>query len=181
MFMALMRLVYAPHPIFKMKAEPVAEVNDDIRMLVDDMFETMYFEGAVGMGANMVGVLARIAIVDLQKDGVRKPYTFINPEITWRSEEMQTFKEGSLCFPGIDADITRPKSIKISYTDYDGNKQELKAEDSLATVIQHEVDYLEGVTYLDYLSKMKRDMLLKKMQKRMKLHPPHVHGEHCNH
>lgn len=179
--MALMQLVYAPNSIFKMKAEAVVEVNDDIRMLVDDMLETMYLEGAVGMGANMVGELKRIAIIDLRKGEGRSPHILINPEITWSSHETQTFKEASLCFPGIEAEITRPKSIKVSYTDYHGNQQELEAEGFLATVIQHEVDYLEGITYLDYLSKLKRDMLIKKMQKHMKLYPPHVHGKHCHH
>lgn len=174
-------LVYAPHPIFKTKAEPISQVDDSIRLLIDNMLKTLYLEGAVGLGANMVGVLKRIAIVDLQEKGVRTPHIFINPEITWHSEEKQTFKEASLCFPGIAADITRPKAIKVSYLDYNGQKQELDAEGFFATVIQHEIDYLNGITFLDYLSKMKRDMLMRKMQKYMKHYPPHVHSEHCNH
>jgi peptide deformylase len=179
--MPALPLTYAPHPIFKMKAESIANVDDNIRKLVDDMFATIYLEKAVGLGANMVGILKRIAVVDLQEKGVRSPFCFINPEITWRSDEKQTFKEASLCFPGIFAEISRSKAIKIRYLDYHGKEQELEADGFLATVIQHEVDYLNGVVFLDYLSKMKRDMLLRKMIKHIKRYPPHVHSEHCNH
>jgi peptide deformylase len=145
------------------------------------MFATIYLERAVGLGANMVGILKRIAVVDLQENGVRVPYTFINPDITWRSKETQTFEEGSLCFPGITAQITRPRAIKISYIDYNGDNKDLETEGFLSTVIQHEVDYLNGKVFLDYLSKLKRDMLIKKMEKYIKMHPPHIHNEHCNH
>lgn len=179
--MSILPIIYAPNTIFSQKAEKVELIDDTIRLLIDKMLETMYYEKAVGLGANMVGVLKRIAVVDVQEEGKRQPYIFINPEITWCSEDKQTFKESSLSFPGIAADITRAKVIKINYLDYQGNKQELRAEGFLATVIQHEVDYLEGKTFLDYVSKLKRDMLLKKMGKHMKLYPPHVHGAHCNH
>lgn len=174
-------LVYAPHPIFKQKSLKVNKVDDEIRLLVDKMLKTLYIEGAIGLGANMVGILQRIAIVDLQENSVRNPRIFINPEIVWYSEELQTFKEASICFPGIEAEIKRPKSIKLSYLDYDGNEQELEAEGFLSTVIQHEIDYLNGKIFLDYLSKLKRDTLMKKMDKYLKLHTPHVHGEHCSH
>lgn len=179
--MALLQLTYAPDPIFKQKAAPVAEVNDEVRQLVDDMFETMEHEQAVGMGANMVGVLQRIAVVDLHEGGVSKPYCFINPEITWRSEATQTHDEASICFIGISAPITRPLAIKLRYLDYDGKEQELEADGFFASVIQHELDYLDGITFLDHLSKMKKDMLMRKMQKALRAHPPHVHGAHCNH
>lgn len=174
-------LVYAPNPIFKMKAEPVAVVDDGIRQLVDKMLATIYLEGAVGLGANMVGVLKRIAVVDLRKDDVKKPMVFINPVITWHSEEKQTHAEASLCFPGIEAEITRPNAIKISFLDYDGAMQELELDGFLATVVQHEIDYLDGKVFLDYLPPMKRDVLLRKTQKHMKKYPPHVHSEHCRH
>jgi peptide deformylase len=179
--MSILPLIYAPHPIFKMKAEPVEDINDDIRKIVTDMFSTMYIENAVGLGANMVGILKRIAVVDLQENNIKSPLTFINPIITWRSDNMQTYKEASLCFPGISAEINRPSAIKINYFDYDGKAQELKAEGFLSTVIQHEVDYLDGKVFLDYLSKMKRDILIRKVEKHIKKHPPHVHGKHCNH
>jgi peptide deformylase len=179
--MSVLPLVYAPNEIFKTKAEPVKAVNDEIRSLIDQMFNTIYMEQAVGLGANMVGILKRIAVVDMQPKGTKMPFVFINPEITWRSDEMQTFKEGSLCFPGITADITRPKAIKLSFQDYEGNKQELDADGFFATVIQHECDYLDGKVFLDYLSKMKRDLLMAKMQKHMRMYPPHVHSASCKH
>ena len=179
--MALLQLVYAPDPIFKQKATPVEAVDDAVRQLADDMLETLAFEKAVGIGANMVGELRQIAVVDLCEGGVSDPYVFINPEITWRSEEMDENEEASICFVNISAKVTRPKAIKLRYLDYDGQPQELAAEGFLACVIQHEVDYLHGVTFLDHLSKMKRDMLMKKMLKHIKAHPPHVHGAGCNH
>ena len=179
--MPVLALTYAPHPIFKSTAHPVTEVTEEVRALADSMLETLYFERAVGIGANMVGVLQRIAVVDLQIEGVRSPLVLINPVITWYSEEVQTFKEASLCFRGIDADITRPKAIKVSYLDYQGTEQTLAAEGFLASVIQHEIDYLDGTVFLDHLPRLKRDMLLKKMLKHIKMHPPHVHGAHCHH
>ena len=158
-------LVYGPDEIFSKIALPVKHVDDSIRSIIEDMFDTMYHEHAIGMGANMIGILKRIVVVDMQENGIRKPYAFINPEIIWLSDEMQTHKEASICFPGIAAAITRPKALKLVYLDRDGYKQELEAEGFFATVIQHEVDYLNGKIFLDYLSKMKRDMLLKKMSK----------------
>ncbi len=179
--MALLPLTYAPDPIFKKKAAPIAKITDEIRKLADDMLETMAVEKAVGIGANMVGEPKQIAVVDLCEGDVSKPYVFINPEIVWASEETQTQEEASICFVAISAKITRPRAIKVKYLDYDGNAQELEAEDFFACVIQHEVDYLHGVTFLDHLSKMKRDMLMKKMLKHIKAHPPHVHGPDCRH
>jgi peptide deformylase len=179
--MTLLQLVLAPHPIFKQKAAPVEEVNDEIRNTIDNMFVTMYHEGAVGMGANMVGILKRIAIIDLQLGGKNEPYTLINPEITWKSDELVTLEEGSVCFPGISANITRPAVIEVSFLDYYGKPQKLKVDGPLARVIQHEVDYLNGIVFWDYLSKLKRDMLLAKMVKFKKQHPPHIHSASCRH
>lgn len=179
--MALLQLVYAPDPIFAQEAAPIEAVTDEIRQLADDMLETLAHEKAVGIGANMVGELKQIAVVDLCEDGVSKPYVFINPEITWRSDEMAENEEASLCFVAISAVVQRPKAIKLRYLDYDGAPQELAADGFLACVIQHEIDYLHGVTFLDHLSKMKREMLLKKMRKYIKAHPPHVHGPGCSH
>lgn len=177
----MLQIIYAPNKIFRTKAEEVTQVNDEIRSIADGMLKTMQVEQAVGLGANMVGVLKRIAVVDLHENGVSNPLVFINPKIIWHSDKMQEFEEASLCFPGISAKISRPDSIKVSYIDYDGKEQEMEATGFLATVIQHEVDYLDGKIFLDYLSKMKRDVLLKKMEKYIKMNPPHVHGEHCHH
>jgi peptide deformylase len=179
--MPLLQLVYAPNPIFKQKISKVEVFDDALRATVRDMLETLYVEKAAGIGANMVGILKRIAIVDLHKDDQSNPYTFINPEIEVLSKETQTFEEASLSYPGISAEVTRPKHIKICYQDENGAEKSLEAEGFFATVIQHEVDYLNGKVYLDCLSKMKRDRLLKKMDKHLKLNPPHVHGTHCSH
>jgi len=179
--MAVRQLIYATDPIFKQISAPVAKVTEDTRTLVTDLHDTLQFEEGVGMAAPMVGVLQRVIVANLLPDGKSEPLTFINPEVTWESEETQKIDEASLCFPGIGAPITRPRAIKLSYLDEDGKPQTFEAEDFLSSVIQHEIDYLDGKTYLDYLSKMKRDMLLKKMQKILKHNPPHVHGAHCNH
>lgn len=175
------QLVYAPNPIFKQKASLVDVVDDTIRASLDKMLNTMYIEHGVGIGANMVGLLQQLVVIDLQEDGKKQPLFMVNPTISWASDNMQTFTEASLSFPGISAPITRPAEIEVSYLDYEGKPSSLKATGFLATVIQHEIDYLHGKTYLDYLSHTKRSMLLKKMQKHIKAHPPHIHGAHCHH
>lgn len=179
--MAVLSLVYAPDPIFRQTSEAVAVVDDAIRALIDDLLETLEHEKGVGLAAPMVGVLKRIAVVDLRENDVPNPHCFINPEVIEQSAQTQSFEEASLCFPGTSAFITRPQSILLRYLDRDGVQQNLRAEGFFATVIQHELDYLDGRTFLDHLSKMKRDMCLKKMQKFLKHNPPHVHSEHCNH
>lgn len=178
---SFLQLIYAPNPIFKQKAEPIVEVDDELRSLLDAMLKTLYIEQGIGIGANMVGILKRVAIVDIQENQTRNPLFFINPTITWKSDTTQTFKEASLSFPGIGAEITRPDAIEVNYLDYNGTPQTLKAEGFLATVMQHEIDYLDGTVFLDHLSKVKRDMLLKKMHKHMKQHPPHMHSSGCSH
>jgi peptide deformylase len=175
------QIIYAPNDIFKQKAHEVDSVDDSVREIADRMVKTMYVEGAVGIGANMVGVTKSIAVVDLRENGEHNPYIFINPRISWRSEETQKFEEASLSFPGISAEIERPSSIKLVYLDDEGGLRELDATGFFATVIQHEIDYLNGKVFLDYLSKMKRDRLLKKMADHIRFNPPHVHGTHCRH
>ena len=179
--MPALSLVIAPDPIFKMKSAPV-EVNAEIQKLMDDLLETIYSEQAAGIAAPMVGVLKQVVVIDLQEEGQKNPLFMANPEIIERSEEMQTFTEGSLCYPGISEKVTRPTKITVKYLDYNGVEQILTADDFLATCILHEVDYLHGVTFLDYVSKVKRDILMRKMAKFKKHgYKPHVHGEHCNH
>ncbi len=179
--MAILPIIYAPSPIFKHKAKPVVKVDELILELASDMLDTMYAENAVGLGANMVGIDQRIIVLDLRKDDVKNPYVMLNPEIVETSTETSEYEEASLSFPGIAAMIKRPKKIKVKYLDLDSNEQVLAADEFLARVILHETDYLDGVVYLDYLSKLKRDMLMTKMLKFIKSHPPHVHGAHCNH
>jgi peptide deformylase len=177
--MALLPIVHAPHPIFREKAAPVGTVNAGVRQLVADMFETLYAERALGLSAPMLGIAKQIAVIDLE--GGKAPLCLIDPRITWRSDDLQTHEEASLSFPYISAEVTRPHAITVAYTDEQGAAQERTFEGFAATVVQHELDYFEGRTFLDHLSRMKRDMLRKKMQKLMRQDPPHVHGPHCNH
>ncbi len=162
------RLQIAPNPIFRQKAAPVKEIDSEVEYIVSSMYDIMYEYGAVGIGANMVGVLKRIVVVDIQESSKKKPITMINPVITAKSQELQTFEEGSLSYPGIKAMVKRPKEIKVEYLDGNGEFNSMNAEGWLATVIQHEVDYLDGKIFLDYVSPIKRKMLLKKMEKRIK-------------
>lgn len=163
--MARLPLVMAPHPIFKQQAQAVDKVDDAVRLFMDNLLETLYHEEGIGIAAPMVGVLQRIVIVDLQEDKQKAPLFCVNPVITMSSDTTQAFTEASLCFPGISAVITRPQTIGLRYVDYDGKPQEMTAEGFLATCLQHEIDYLNGITFLDHLSLMKRDMLLRKMKK----------------
>ncbi len=179
--MSKLQLIYAPNDIFRKKALPVELVNDDIRNIIKDMFEVLRIENGRGLGANMVGLLYRIIVINMHENGELLTYSMVNPEITEISKETQTFEEASLSFPGISAKITRPKKIKVKYLDYEGRKQLLEADNFLSTVVQHEIDYLDGKIFLDYLSKMKRDMLINKMKKHIKNHPPHIHTSSCSH
>jgi peptide deformylase len=177
-------LILAPDSIFKQKSKPVDFVNDEIKKLMDDLLATIYFEQGVGIAAPMVGKLLQVVVIDLQVEGIKEPIFMANPEIIEVSDTKQTFNEGSLCFPGIKAEITRASNIKVKYLDYNNNMQQLAADGFLAQTIQHEIDYLHGKVYLDYLSSLKRDMLLKKMQKYIKQlasHHHHQHDEFCNH
>lgn len=158
-------LIRGYDPIFRKKAVPVAAVDETVRATVRKMFDILYAAGGVGLGANMVGLLHRIAIVDLQPEGRREPLTLINPDITWRSEALQTHVEASLCFPGVTAEVTRPAAIRVTYLDTAGEQREMAAEGWLAQVVQHEVDYLDGVLFPDHLSRVKRDMVMRKIRK----------------
>lgn len=179
--MAVLQIIFAPSPVFKQKAKAITKVNDEIRALANDMLDTMYFEKAVGLGANMLGIDQRIVVIDLQIDSIKSPYVMLNPEIIEYSKETSEYEEASISFPGISAAIVRPNKIKLKYLDLEEKEQQLEADGFLARVIQHEIDYLNGITFPDHLSKLKRDMLLKKMLKFIKNHPPHVHGSHCHH
>ncbi len=159
------KLQIAPNPIFRKKALRVENVDSEINHIVKSMFEIMYKHEAVGIGANMVGVLKRIIVVDLQEGKRSSPITMINPIITHQSKTMQRFEEGSLSYPGIKAYIERPAEISVDYMDSAGDLHSMNAEGWLATVIQHEIDYLDGKIFLDYISPLKRKILLKKMQK----------------
>lgn len=178
--MTTLSLVMAPNPIFKQTALNVGKVDDSIRILCADMLETLYAERGIGIAAPMVGVLKRVIAIDLQEEGIRAPLVCINPQVISISTDTQKHEEASLCFPGIRAEIERPNALKLTYLDTDGKPQNLRADGWLATVIQHEMEYLDGRTFLDNLSKLKRDRLIKKMLKDIK-HAQACGDPHCGH
>ncbi len=168
--MAKLKVLEHPHPILKKKAQRVEKVDDEIRKLLDDMLETMY-DGGVGLAAPQVGVSKRIIVVDAyqsEEGGKGKPMYFVNPEIIWNSEEKVLFCEGCLSIPGQSAEVERFEKIRIRYQDYNGQEKELLADDFLAIVLQHEIDHLDGILYIDRISRLKRNILLKKLEKARK-------------
>lgn len=160
-----------PHPILHQKAKPVAKVDDSTRKFLDDMLETMYADKGVGLAAPQVGVSERIVVIDAEQhdeDGNYKPGNpmyLVNPEIIYKSEDRIIFCEGCLSVPGQSADVERHQRVKVRYLDYNGKEQEIEAEDYLAVVLQHEIDHLDGILYIDHISRLKRNMLLKKLDK----------------
>ncbi|HEY2032604.1 MAG TPA: peptide deformylase [Rhizomicrobium sp.] len=168
--MTIRSILTAPDPRLKVVSEPVAKVDAEIRALVDDMIETMYGADGIGLAAIQVGVPKRVLVMDIdQKDGKKNPKAYINPKILWTSEEVATFEEGCLSVPEIWDEVERPAKIRAEYLDRDGKRHEIEAEGLLATCLQHEMDHLEGVLFLDHLSKLKRSMALKKLQKAKRL------------
>lgn len=169
-------LVLLPDPILRQKSKPVENLDNSLQGLIDDMFETMYEAPGIGLAAIQIGVPLRVLVVDVkQEEGqARQPLAVINPEIVWRSEEYRNCEEGCLSIPEYYAEIERPSSIKMRYLERDGRPAELDAEGMLATCLQHEVDHLNGVLFIDYLSKLKRDRVIKKfkkVQKKLDLNP----------
>jgi peptide deformylase len=164
--MAKLHIVLAPDPVLKAKAKPIAAVDDSIRRLMDDMLETMYAAPGIGLAANQVGVLKRVLVLDVaREDDAPQPMGMANPEVVWASEETSVYNEGCLSLPEHYADITRPKEVRVRYLDRDGKRQEIAADGLLATCIQHEIDHLDGVLFVDHLSALKRNMILKKLVK----------------
>ena len=164
--MAVLPIVIAPDARLKMVSKPVDTVDDGVRALMDDMLETMYEAPGVGLAAIQVSVPKRIIVMDLARDGeAPQPRHFINPEITWYSGELTVFSEGCLSFPEFFDDVERASSVKLRYLDYHGKPREELAQDLFAVCIQHEIDHLEGVLFVDHLSRLKRDAILRKLQK----------------
>lgn len=164
--MAVLPILIAPHPTLKRRAEPVREVDSEIRQLTEDMLETMYDAPGVGLAAPQVDVAKRIVVIDCADDHQpRQPYRMINPELIWTSEEQDTREEGCLSLPDIYADVTRSAACKVAYLDEQGQHQEIEAEGLLAVCIQHEIDHLNGVLFVDHLSALKRNMLMRKLAK----------------
>jgi peptide deformylase len=168
--MALLPIITAPDPRLKVKAKPVAAVDDDVRRLMDDMLETMYLAPGIGLAAPQVGVARRVIVVDVAREGEpRQPTKIANPEILWRSEELVTFSEGCLSLPEQYADVERPRAIKLRYLDYQNEVREIEIEGLLATCIQHEMDHLEGILFVDHISPLKRNIILRKLAKAKRL------------
>jgi peptide deformylase len=166
--MAIRKILTEPDPFLRQKSTDVEKVDNNIRKLMDDMLETMYDAPGIGLAAIQIGVPKRVIVIDLSRDEKKKPMYFVNPKIILKSEINSTYEEGCLSVPGQFAEVDRPDKCHISYFDYNGQKQELKAEGLLATCIQHEMDHLEGILFIDYLSKLKKNFIVKKLSKQKK-------------
>jgi peptide deformylase len=169
--MAILPIIETPDPLLRQKSASVEQVTDEIRRLVDDMFETMYAAPGIGLAAVQVGVPKRILVIDLQDpeeeggEPVRDPRVFINPEILEASAELQPYNEGCLSVPEMYAEVVRPARVRARWLDRDGTVHEEELTGLLAVVLQHEMDHLEGILFIDHLSRLKREMILKKLAK----------------
>jgi len=167
--MSILPILVAPDPRLKVISEPVREVDDNLRTLMDDMCETMYDAPGIGLAAVQVGVPKCVIVMDLTRDGDEKtPLYLVNPEITWASDSLVTYEEGCLSLPTYYEDVERSDHVKVTHLDYNGERQELNCEGLLATCIQHEMDHLKGILFVDHISKLKRSMILRKLQKMKK-------------
>jgi peptide deformylase len=168
--MAQQTIIIAPDPRLRRISKPVDKVDDALRRLMDDMLETMYAAPGIGLSAIQIGVAKRVIVIDLAKEGeVKKPVHLVNPELLWASEEKKVSLEGCLSLPDQFAEIERPAKIRVRHLDYHGEMRETAADDMLALCIQHEMDHLEGILFVDRLSSLKRDMILRKLQKAKRL------------
>ena len=168
--MAGLPIILAPDPVLKKKCLPVDQVDDEIATLMADMLETMYLAPGIGLAAPQVGVTKRVIVVDTSgKDDDPAPIKMANPKILFTSDELWTHEEGCLSLPDHYAEVERPAKIKIGYLDENNEHQEMEAEDLLATCIQHEMDHLEGTLFVDHISALKRNMILRKLTKAKKL------------
>ncbi len=163
------KILIEPDPILRKKCEPIEKVNDDIRNLMKDMLQTMYDAPGIGLAAVQIGVLKRLVVIDISKEEKKRdPLFLINPEILSKSENTSVYEEGCLSLPGQFAEIERPAKCLLKYVDLNGKEKKLKADGLLSTCIQHEVDHLNGILFIDYLSKLKKDMIIKKLVKHKK-------------
>jgi peptide deformylase len=166
--MTIRKILTEPDPFLRQVSSNVEKADDKIRKLMDDMLETMYAAPGIGLAAIQIGVPKRVIVMDLSKEETRKPLYFVNPKIIAKSKNDSSYEEGCLSVPGQFAEVDRPDQCHISYLDYEGKKKELKAEGLLATCIQHEMDHLEGILFIDYLSKLKKNFIVKKLSKQKK-------------
>ncbi len=176
--MTRMKILLAPEPVLKQEAQPVTEFDADLKKLADDMLETMYGARGIGLAANQVGVLKRILVMDVgQRSGTRNPQVLVNPEIIWESEELCTKEEGCLSIPGHYAMVERPTVVRVKYYDVTGGEHEMECEDWAAACVQHEIDHLNGVLFPEHLSRLKRDIIMKKMRKDKKQYEEDGRGD----
>jgi len=168
--MTIRPILTAPDPRLRQVSKPVEKVDDDLRALMDDMLETMYDAPGIGLAAIQIGVPKRVIVMDLaDKDAEPEPRYFVNPEILDPSEDMNVYEEGCLSVPDYYDEVERPSTCRVRFLDYDGNEQIIEADGMLATCIQHEMDHLEGVLFIDHLSRLKRERVLKKLKKEQRL------------
>ena len=164
--MAIKKILVEPNKLLRQVSQPVEEVDKQIQKIMDDMLETMYSANGIGLAAIQIGVPKNLIVIDLlTKEKKKNPMFFVNPKIIKKSSKMSKYEEGCLSIPNLFAEIQRPSECEIEYLDYEGNKTSLKATGLLATCIQHEMDHLKGILFIDYLSKLKRDIILKKLSK----------------
>ena len=167
--MAIREILVVPNPVLKQVSEAVRVVDDELRGLMDDMLETMYAAPGIGLAAIQVGVPKRVIVMDLARDGEEaQPRYFVNPEILWVSEETAPYEEGCLSVPEIYDEVERPSSVKLKYLNYQGEEIVEDAEGLFAVCIQHEMDHLDGVLFIDHLSRLKREQAIKKVKKLVK-------------
>jgi peptide deformylase len=167
--MALREIIKLPDKRLRLVSEPVKRIDAGVRKLVDDLFETMYDAPGIGLAAIQIGVARRIVTLDLsKKDEEQRPMVFINPEITWKSAETSKHEEGCLSIPDYYEEVERPAQVRVKYLDLDGGEHEIEASALLAICLQHEIDHTNGVLFIDHLSKLKRDRVIKKFTKAAK-------------
>ena len=167
--MALREILILPDKRLRLLGEPVKKIDAGIRTLVDDMFETMYDAPGIGLAAVQIGIRKRVVTMDLaKKDEPKNPQVFIDPEILWASQEKATYEEGCLSIPEFYEEVERPAQVRVKYLDLEGEAHEIEADGLLATCLQHEVDHLNGILFIDHISKLKRDRVIKKFAKAAK-------------
>ncbi|MBW8309574.1 MAG: peptide deformylase [Candidatus Paracaedibacteraceae bacterium] len=169
----ILHILKEPDPRLRIKAKAVEKVDDEIRQLMDDMLETMYNNDGMGLAAPQVGVDKRVIVMDLNAGTNEEPLVFCmaNPEVLWASTETETTPQGCLSVPEVHASVTRPAKVNIRYLDRNNQQLEIEADGVLATCVQHEIDHLNGVLFIDYLSRLKQEMIQKKLKKLKKFHP----------
>lgn len=180
--MAIRPIITIPDPRLKLVSEPVAVVDDSIRALVDDMFDTMYDAPGIGLAAIQIAVPKRVLVMDLAREGEDKqPMVLINPEILSVSDEMASYDEGCLSIPEYYEEVQRPARVRVRFLDRDGKQQEIDADGLLATCVQHEMDHLNGVVFIDHISRLKRERCIKKFTKAAKYAAPHTPPDRVAH